>query len=78
MMCWLLSNGCFHQQMVCNLAICILMNWIKIDLYRMVQSLQHANDPAGQKLFTAYSNVLPPSILDWIIYFIMRIFAVIF
>ncbi len=51
---------------------------MKIDLYRVVQNLQRANDPAGQKIFTAYSNVLPPSIFDWIIYYIMRILAVIF
>ena len=51
---------------------------MKIDLYRVVQTLQRSGDPAAQKLFAAYSNILPPSILDWIVYFIMRILAVFF
>ena len=51
---------------------------MKIALYRVVQKLQHSGDSAAQKLFAAYSNILPPSIFDWIIYYIMRIFAVVF
>ena len=51
---------------------------MKIDLYKMIQFFQQNNDQSGATLLAAYSAVFPPSLFDWIMYYIMKIFSFVF
>lgn len=48
---------------------------MRIELQKMVSFYQQNNDPVGAKLLSAYNQILPPSILDYLFYFILKIFG---
>ncbi|MCL5019920.1 MAG: hypothetical protein M1426_05595, partial [Patescibacteria group bacterium] len=48
---------------------------MRIELQKMVTFYQQHKDSAGAKLLSAYNQVLPPSLLDYVFYYILKIFG---